>query len=123
MHHIKHFEVENWEKLTKKPSEIKLTEKNDIDIDISITSNMDTFNMLLLTYIKEMSNGRIITTNPNRLKHLLSILDKKRDTAMSWKYVDELLLFVTSSKELFFKWMVDNGERLVFNNILRLNKS
>lgn len=121
---LKLFELKNWEIMNKKDNtEVKVTESNIVGLDkLKVTPDTDTFNILLITYLKEMSNGRILTTNQKRLKHLLSILEKKPESPISWKYVDDLLKYVDSNKGLFFKWMGEEKGKSVLNKYVNFNK-
>lgn len=109
---IKYFQLENWEPMEKKEPEIMISDKNVVNLSkLKITSKTDTFNILLITYIKEVTDGQILTTNTKRLKHLISILEKKPEIPLPWKYVEDLLKYISSDKDVFFQWlMTDNGK-------------
>ena len=112
-------EISNWSIKEKKEPALKITEKNIVKLDkLNITYVTDSFNILLITYIKEMSGGSIVTTNQKRLKHLISILVKSPGTPLPWKYVDDLLSYVSSTKEMFLTWIGEgHGKEVQSKNI------
>lgn len=119
---LQHFGIENWEKFVAKIPTLTISERNSVSLeDLKITSDTDTFNILLIAYLKEMSKDRIITTNPKRLKDLLAILRKKPEVPFPWKYVEEILEYVTSNKDLFFAYLMKDEGKVLFNRYINLN--
>lgn len=113
---IQYFELENWEIFKSIHAEIVLSDKHLVTLDnLKINNLTDSFNILLITYLKEVCGGSIMTTNPKIVKHILSILRKKPELPLPWKYVDEILEFATSSKTMFFQWLIKVDNELIFN--------
>ena len=119
---IQYFEIDNWEKFKEKQnSSVTITERNNVSLSqLKITHDTDTFNILLITYLKHISNERIITTNPKRLKNIIAILKKSPHVPLPWKYVDEILEFAKSNKESFFNFLMKDEGRNLFNKFIKL---
>lgn len=106
--------LSNWIEFNEKEPTLKITERNIVTLDkLIITHNTDAFNVLLITYLKEMSGGSIITTNQKHLKGILSKLEKRNDAPLPWKYVSDLLQYVQSNIDLFMIWIGEgNGTKI-----------
>ena len=117
------FELENWEIFDKKNEPIRVLDGHMVKLSgLRITPETDIFNILLIVYLKEKSGGNIYTTNQKRVKHLISILKKKPDVPLAWKYTEDLLQYISSSKELFFKWMSEDRGKNIFDKYANFNK-
>ena len=117
------FELENWKVFDKEKEPTRIVDGHMVRLSsLRITPETDIFNILLIVYLKEKSGGNIYTTNQKRVKHLISILKKKPETPLAWKYTEDLLLYVSSSKELFFKWMSEDRGKNIFDKYANFNK-
>lgn len=117
------FELDNWEIFDKKNEPIRVLDGHMVKLSgLRITPETDIFNILLIVYLKEKSGGNIYTTNQKRVKHLISILKKKPDVPLAWKYTEDLLQYISSSKELFFKWMSEDRGKNIFDKYANFNK-
>ena len=117
------FELENWEVFDKKNEPIKVVDGHMVKLSpLRITPETDIFNIMLIVYLKEKSDGNIYTTNQKRVKHLVLILKKKPDVPLAWKYTEDLLQYVSSNKELFFKWMSEDRGKNIFDKYVNFNK-
>lgn len=109
-------EISNWAIKEKKEPALKITEKNIVKLDqLKITYVTHVWNILLIAYLKETSGGAIVTTNQKRLKHLISILVKRPDQPLPWKYVTDLLSYVSSTDDMFLDWVGDGHGKEVRN--------
>ena len=117
------FELENWKVFDKEKEPTRIVDGHMVRLSsLRITPETDIFNILLIVYLKEKSGGNIYTTNQKRVKHLISILKKKPEIPLAWKYTEDLLLYVSSSKELFFKWMSEDRGKNIFDKYANFNK-
>ena len=89
------FELENWKVFDKEKEPTRIVDGHMVRLSsLRITPETDIFNILLIVYLKEKSGGNIYTTNQKRVKHLISILKKKPEIPLAWKYTEDLLLYV-----------------------------
>lgn len=117
------FKLENWEVLTQKePSEINVLERNIVSLNkLKITPETNSFNIMLIMYLKEMApNNSLITTNATRLKHLLNKLINFPDDPISWKFTIELLEYVSSNMDMFLQWMSGEKAQGILNKYLKI---
>lgn len=113
---IKFFEVDNWEYLNiQEDISIKSFSTQVVSLDrLKILPETDTWNALVITYVKEVSGGNILTSDVKKLKNLLSTLEKKHDVPYPWNKVEAILEFVSSNKLAFLKWLT------VGNNMIKI---
>ena len=99
---------------------LEYNEDGSLKLKDTAIINVKTFSKYV--YLKEKSGGNIYTTNQKRVKHLVSILKKKPDVPLAWKYTEDLLQYVSSNKELFFKWMSEDRGKNIFDKYVNFNK-
>ena len=124
----KHWELDNWVVLTEKERrQIIIPEigndKHAITIsDMKIIAGMDAVNILLILYLKDQlgEDGSIITREQRKVKNILTFIRDKPEQPLSWKHIENLLGYISRTKEHFLQWMGSEEGRLGFSNYIKI---
>ena len=115
------FILENWKEVKHKDkSNITISDKHVVELDkLKITSETHSVNIMLITYIKSMTrNDTLITTNVGRLKTIIKKLIDSPETPLGWKYIEELLEYVSSNVDMFLAWLSGDKAKGILNKYI-----